>query len=383
MVNRLCKPLKSNSFFVFGARGVGKSTLLREHLKHENVLRIDLLDDEEFDRYLVDPSFLVAKINSQKFEWVLIDEVQRIPKLLNIAHKLIEEKKQKFALTGSSSRKLKRGGANLLAGRAFVNYLFPLTSIELGDQFQIDHAINWGTLPKLLELKNTDEIQAYLRSYCLTYIKEEIQTEQLVRNLEPFREFLTVAAQSAGKIINYASISRDVGVEPPTVQSYFQILEETNLGFILPHYHKSVRKSQKASPKFYFFDNGIQKALEGNVKNEFTPGTSMYGNLFEAYLIQEIYRLNWYYQKDFRLSYFATKNNVEVDLILSSGRKEIIVEIKSASRIDEVEVSKLARIKKEFKGDVSAYYISQDKSDVEINGVNCLHYQDFFRKIFF
>jgi predicted AAA+ superfamily ATPase len=181
MVQRLCKPLKSNSFFIFGARGVGKSTLINEVLGHQDVLKIDLLNDEVFDRYLANPSFLETQLKAKKYDWVLIDEVQRIPKLLNTAHQFIEEKKQKFALTGSSSRKLKRGGANLLAGRAFVNYLFPFTSAELGKKFKLDQAINWGTLPKLLELNSKEEFHAYLRSYCLTYIKEEIQTEFLYR----------------------------------------------------------------------------------------------------------------------------------------------------------------------------------------------------------
>jgi predicted AAA+ superfamily ATPase len=378
MVSRLCKPLKTNSFFLFGARGVGKSTLLNHYFKASSVLSIDLLDDEVFDRYLLEPQFLRKQIQSKSYDWVVIDEVQRIPKLLNTAHQLIEEKKQKFALTGSSSRKLKRGGANLLAGRAFVNSLFPLTSLELKKDFSISRAVNWGTLPKLTELTTPSEFQAYLRSYCLTYIKEEVQTEQLVRNLEPFREFLAVSAQSANKIINYSSISRDVGVEPPTVQTYFQILEETNLGFILPHFHQSIRKSQRSSPKFYFFDNGVQKALEGNLQNEYAAGTSMYGSLFEAFIIQEIYRLNEYFQKDFRLSYFATKNGLEVDLILNKGRKTLLIEIKSSSKIDELEVSKIARASENFGNiAVEPYYLSQDPNSVVINNVKCMHWAQF------
>ncbi len=378
MVSRLCKPLKTNSFFLFGARGTGKSTLLKGYFKNSSILKIDLLDDEVFDRYLLEPQFLKKQIQSQSYDWVIIDEVQRIPKLLNTAHQLIEEKKQKFALTGSSSRKLKRGGANLLAGRAFVNSLFPLTSLELKEDFSISQAVNWGTLPKLTELTTPAEFQAYLRSYCLTYIKEEVQAEQLVRNLEPFREFLAVSAQSASKIINYSSISRDVGVEPPTVQTYFQILEETNLGFILPHFHKSIRKSQKSSPKFYFFDNGVQKALEGNLQNEYAIGTSMYGSLFEAFIIQEIYRLNEYFQKDFRLSYFATKNGLEIDLILSKGRKTFLIEIKSSIKIDALEVSKIARASENFGNiAVEPYYLSQDPNSVIIDGVKCMHWSKF------
>ena len=225
MATRLVKPLKSNSFFLFGARGTGKSTFINAFLG-KNVGSFDLLDDETFDRLLTEPKILTNLIKSKKFEWIFIDEIQRIPNLLNLVHKSIEEDKQKFALSGSSARKLKRGGANLLAGRAFVNSMFPFTFLETKNKFDLASSLHWGTLPKVYNSPGSEEKRAFLRSYCLTYIKEEIVAEQLVRNLEPFREFLTVAAQCSGKVINYSNISRDVGVQSPTVKTYFQILEE-------------------------------------------------------------------------------------------------------------------------------------------------------------
>jgi predicted AAA+ superfamily ATPase len=170
---------------------------------------------------------------SKKYEWIIIDEVQRLPKLLNTVHRMIEKHQQKFALTGSSARKLKRGSANLLAGRAFVNHLYPLSYLEMGDSFELNSTLHWGSLPKVLNLKTNQEKKAYLRSYSLTYIKEEIQAEQIVRKLEPFREFLTVAAQMSGQILNFSSIAREVGAHVPTAQSYYEILEETYIGFIL------------------------------------------------------------------------------------------------------------------------------------------------------
>lgn len=378
MLKRLIKPLKSNSFIIFGARGTGKSTLLEAYLP-SSALRIDLLDDETFDRYLSQPKLLEDLAKSKKYEWIAVDEIQRLPKLLNSVHRMIEKEKQKFALTGSSSRKLKRGGANLLAGRAFVHTLFPFTVEELGDRVPLQELLHWGTLPKTIELSSIEEKRAYLRSYCLTYVKEEINAEQIVRKLEPFREFLTVAAQSSGKIINYSSIARDVGAQVPTVQTYFQILEETYIGFILPHFHRSVRKSQISSPKFYFFDNGVKKALEASLDSAPVEGTFAFGDLFESFVIQEIHRLNHYFEKDFRLSYFRTKNDAEIDLILTARGKDILIEIKSANRVDEIEVNKLARLREGFKSGTKTYFLSRDPQDQLITGVECLEWKKFFK----
>lgn len=365
---------------MFGARGVGKSTLLHQ-LLGSSALTFDLLDDEVFDRLMRQPKIIEEICEGGKFEWIMIDEVQRLPKLLNTVHRMIEMKKQKFALTGSSARKLKRGSANLLAGRAFVNHLFPLTSLELGESFDLFKTLHWGSLPKILSLETHDEKKAYLRSYSLTYIKEEVQAEQIVRKLEPFREFLGVAAQMSGKILNFSSIGREVGVHVPTVQSYYQILEETYLGFMLPQFHRSIRKSQMEAPKFYFFDNGVAKSLEGSLDSAPSPGTSVFGELFEAFVIQEVYRLNQYYAKDFRLSFYRTKAGTEVDLILSKGRKLILVEIKSSEGIDEVNVRQFARLSKDFGPTARAYCISRDRLERTVEGVQCMPWQEFLKQL--
>ena len=379
VICRLVKPLKSRSFFVFGARGTGKSTLVRGFLK-ESAHVLDLLDDDVYEPLVLRPKRLEDICAAVKKEWILIDEVQRIPELLNHVHRLIENKGQKFALTGSSSRKLKRGSANLLAGRALVNHLFPFTSLELGKNFDLNTILQWGSLPEIFKFTQSEERKAYLKSYCRTYIKEEIQVEQIVRKLEPFREFLTVAALSSGKIINYSSIAREVGCQVPTVQTYFQILEETYLGFYLPHYHRSIRKSQLVAPKFYLFDNGVKKALETSLDNGPVPGTSAYGDLFEAWIIQEIYRLNEYYGKDYRLSYWATKNSSEIDLVLSKLKKVILIEIKSTVRVDPIEVRRLSELRKAFGTDAQAFYLSQDLDAQQFGDVTCLHWLDFLQK---
>lgn len=361
---------------MFGARGTGKSTLL-QGLFSESVLTFDLLEDETFDRLLREPKILEEACQGSKYEWIVIDEVQRLPKLLNTVHRMIEKKKQKFALTGSSSRKLKRGSANLLAGRAFVNQLFPLTSLEIGKEFDLLDALKWGTLPKVLSLATAAEKKAYLRSYGLTYVKEEVQAEQIVRKLEPFREFLTVAAQMSGKVINFSSISREVGAQVPTVQSYYQILEETYLGFLIPQFHRSIRKSQMAAPKFYFFDNGVARSLEASLDSIPAPGTSNFGDLFEAFMIQEIFRLNQYYGKDFRLSFYRTKAGTEIDLILSKGRQLILIEIKSAELIDEVHLRQFTRHCEDFGSTYQAFYVSRDPVSRLVGKVQCLPWGEF------
>ncbi|MBF0205400.1 MAG: ATP-binding protein [Oligoflexia bacterium] len=385
MFHRIANPLISQSFFLFGARGTGKSTFLKQQFPlGGDAYVIDLLDSEQEDLYARNPKHLANKLASMKVppEWVFIDEVQRIPRLLDLVHKLIEEKNQKFILSGSSARKLKRGGANLLAGRAFVNYLFPMTEQELGEAFDLDFVLRWGSLPKIFSFKDDQERKAYLRAYALTYIKEEIQMEQIVRQLDPFRSFLDVAAQINGRIINCSNIANDVGVDSKTVSNYYQILEETWIGFYLPHFHLSVRKSQKIHPKFYFFDLGVCSTLAGSIDSKPTPSTSSYGQLFEQFFICEIFRLNQYTQKDYRLSFYATKNGAEIDLILSKGRKHILVKIKSSSKIDEGEVNKLARIAAEFPTPNEIFYVSQFPEEIKIDQVICCHWRSFLNKMF-
>ena len=266
MLNRIAKLSQSNSFFILGPRGSGKSTLIKQKYSKNN-LYIDLLEPQTEDRYRLNPESLKQELAGKpQLKKVIIDEVQKLPRLLDVAHQLIEEKNIQFILSGSSARKLKRGGSNLLAGRAFVFYLHPFTSKELGQSFDLNTALCWGLLPHLFNLKSNSDKEEYLKAYALTYLKEEIQLEQIVRKLSPFRKFLEIAAQMNGKVINYTKIARDIGVDTTTVQNYYSILEETLVGFYLNPYHSSIRKSQRLSPKFYLFDTGVCRALKGTLK---------------------------------------------------------------------------------------------------------------------
>lgn len=337
MFRRIANILHSNSFFLFGARGTGKSTLLREMFSSADALWIDLLKPELESAYLLEPERMSQELAARPAlpEWVVIDEVQRAPKLLDVVHREVEQRGLKFALTGSSARKLKRGGANLLAGRAFVNNLYPLTHVELGARFRLGDALAWGTLPAVVNFDGAAERKAFLTSYVSTYLKEEIAQEQLVRNLIPFRRFLPIAAQLSGTLLNYNSIARDLGVDWATVRSYFEILEDTLLGFTLPAYDRSLRKQQLKAGKFYFFDVGVKRALDRVLELEPTTGQQV-GPLFEQLVICEIYRLNQYLGRDYALYHLATQGGLEVDLVVDRpGRPTALVEVKSTAQVTD------------------------------------------------
>lgn len=382
MFHRSINLPKSHSFFLFGPRGCGKSTLLRERFTSKNTLYIDLLEHRTESRYHKDPDLLYHDVKSRKkLDWVIIDEVQKVPKLLDLAHKCIEELKTRFILTGSSARKLRRGGANLLAGRAFLYNLFPLTAAEISDQFDLPQALTWGTLPTLFSLTSDDDKMNYLLSYTKNYLKEEILVEQIVRNIDGFRAFLEVAAQMNGKPLNYTKIGRDVGVDGKTIQSYYQILEDTLVGFNLPAYHKSVRKAQSFHTKFYFNDLGVVHALDGTLGADPAPGTSAYGQYFESFVINEIYRANSYLQKNFSLSHYETSTNQEIDMVLTKAKKTIAVEIKSSQKIDRIEVGAFERRAMAFAG-AQLYFLSEDKFSTQIGRVHCVHWQEFLNNNF-
>ncbi len=391
MILRTLKVSKNNSFFLFGARGTGKTHYLRNQFGNDPVLNLDLLDDETFWRLSKNPSLLnseyAAHRKTSTSPWIVIDEVQRVPNLLNVVHQMLEAKTETpplFALTGSSSRRLKRGGANLLGGRAFVFGLFPFTHIELAESFDLMAALSYGTLPKIIEYEDNKDRVRFLRSYVSTYIKEEIIAEQILRKVEPFRDFLHVSAQMSSRILNVAKIATDVGVDPKTVSVYFAILEETYMGFRLPAFHESIRKAQRLHPKFYWFDSGVRRTLTDTVEYPPAPGTSYFGELFEEFVINEIYRMNSYSEQNFTMSYLATQNSrTEVDLILdkAKGRVRLGVEIKSSTSIDESEVLALSKIGQAFKA-TKLYYLSQCPQDAIINGVHCMEWRRGIREIF-
>ena len=337
MYIRFCSPSKNHSYFIFGMRGTGKSTLVRSVISKNKSFWIDLLSAEDEFKYLGNPDLLKNEIEAMSRkkllpQWVVIDEVQKVPKILDLVHLLIEKYKIKFVLTGSSARKLKRGGANLLAGRAFVYSLFPFSYLELGEDFDLEKFLMWGGLPALYskEMSNPSDKIRFLKTYVNTYLKEEILIEQIVRNIEPFHHFLQIAAQCSGDIVNFSKIANNAGTDDKSVERYYQILEDTLLGFYLLPFQRSMRKRLIKSAKFYLLDPGIIHALKNSLGNKPIPGSYDYGKLFENFIIMEIYKLNSYYEKDYRLSYIKTKDGVEIDLLIEvNPRKILCIEIKS------------------------------------------------------
>jgi len=366
-----------NSFFLFGARGTGKTTLLKELPFLNNALYIDLLDADQEEQYALRPGLLIEQAEAMdEGEWIIIDEIQKLPKLLDHVHIIVTKKDIRFALTGSSSRKLKRGGANLLAGRAFSFSLYPFTAQELGDRFDLQEALQWGTLPKIISYKSDKDKKRFLRTYTQTYLKEEILVEQLIRNLTPFRLFLSIAAQMNTQIINFSNIARDTGVDHKTVQNYYQILVDTNLGFFLEAYNRSVRKVQKQSPKFYLFDMGVKRSLQNMLNVPLVPRTTEFGDAFESWFIGECFRLNHYHELDFKFSYLRTKDDVEVDLIIDRpGQSQILLEIKSSDRVDDRHVKNLVHFNKDFP-DAELICASRVAQKQVVNGIKVLPWKD-------
>ncbi len=389
MIHRIPKLSKSHSFFLFGARAVGKSSLIKKLFKTEkNILYIDLLKSEWEDELAKKPDYLIEVIQQLKSKpsWVVIDEIQKIPKLLDIVHHLIEEKKIKFALTGSSARKLKRGSANLLAGRAFGFELFPLTHLELlesKDQFDLHKYLSFGGLPALTEFTRHSDIQSYLKTYVSTYLKEEIQAEQIVRNLKPFRLFLDVAAQMNAKIINFSKIGNDIGVDTKTVQNYFEILQDTHLGILLQCHDNSLRKRQKKNPKFYYFDTGVVRSLNRKLNLPLTAGSYEYGDLFEQFIILEMHRLNSYFSLDYRFSYLQTNNNLEVDIIIERpGMPTAFIEIKSTTNVIDADYISLKNLKLDYPKNIY-FCLSNDPNDRMDNKIHILHWKKGLKELGF
>jgi len=387
MLPRLLKLPKNQSLFLFGARGTGKSTLVEDQFDHERCLYLNLLNPEQESRYSQNPNDLYAeiKILPANKTHIIIDEVQKIPKLLDIVHDMIEETNKIFILTGSSARKLKRGGANLLAGRAFVYHLFPFSFLELGDKFNLDTALRWGTLPKCVFYEKEDEKKRFLQAYTYTYLKEEIWAEHHIKNLDPFRKFLEVSAQCNGKIINYANIARDVGVSDKTVNEYFSILEDTLIGYILEPFHHSFRKRLSLKSKFYYIDTGVVRALSKQLSVPLVRGTSAYGDAFEHFIITECKKLADYYNLEYQFSYLKTKDDAEIDLVVERpGLPILFIEIKSSKNISEIDISSFINLTRDFSKiePCEAVCFSNDPNAKQLEMVTVYPWQQGIRKYF-
>ncbi|MBI1883866.1 MAG: ATP-binding protein [Chlamydiae bacterium] len=381
MLNRYVElPLKQ-SFFLFGSRQTGKSTLIQTHTP-EKTWKIDLLSSDLFFKYSRDPSLFrqeaEEKIKNEKIHTIFVDEIQRVPILLNEIQSLMGLWNGQFILTGSSARKLKKGGANLLAGRAVVKYLFPLIYEELKDGFKLEEVLLFGTLPAILGKTKEEKIQI-LSTYANTYLREEIQSEGIVRNLGGFSRFLDLSASQSGELVSFSAIGRECHLPTRTVQSYYEVLEDTLIGFRLEAWEKSIRKRLVSHPKFYFFDLGVTNAINRCLKGGLP--SPLKGRLFEQFVILETYRLLHYHESEARLFFWRTNHGAEVDLLIEKHGEMIgAFEIKSSSNIAKADLSGLKSFQEDFPKTPCAL-VSTAIHAYQIDSIKILPWQVYLEKI--
>ncbi len=317
----------TETFFLWGPRQVGKSTLLKE--RYRDARWVDLLKSEEYRRYLTRPEYLREELEADGWEYgrqIVIDEIQKVPRLLDEVHWLMENRGFHFALCGSSARKVRRRSVNMLGGRAVRYELRGLVSAELGDAFELDRILNHGYTPRMYESQRPRRLQ---NAYVSDYLKQEIAEEGLVRNLPAFSDFLDAAALSDGERVNFSNISRECGVSDKAVKGYFEILEDTLLGRWLSAYRRRRKRRVAVAPKFYFADVGVVNSLAR--RRRLTAGTELYGKAFENWVYHELSSAISYREIDLDLSFWRLPSGIEVDFIV--GDIILAVEAKSSSKI--------------------------------------------------
>ncbi|MDP2913346.1 MAG: AAA family ATPase [Candidatus Omnitrophota bacterium] len=349
MYSRLIKAPKAKSFFLFGPRGTGKTTWVKTAFP--KALYLDLLEAELFNDLLANPQRLENFIPRNAGDWIIIDEVQRVPELLNEVHRLIEKYKYKFILTGSSARKLRRKGFNLLGGRALTYAMHPLTAGELGKDFDLDHSLAFGQLPSAYI---ESDPKKYLESYVKTYLEEEIRQEGLTRNLAAFSRFLEAASFSQGSVLNISNVANECGVERKVVEHYFAILEDLLIAYRIPVFAKRAKRRMAAHPKFYFFDTGVYRVLRP--KGPLDMPEQIEGAGFETLFLQELMAVNDALDLGYTFYYWRTAYNTEVDFVLYGNRGIRAFEVKRAGRVMKPMTNALTSFCKDYPMS-KAYFI--------------------------
>jgi uncharacterized protein len=381
MLHRRLQLPKNRSCLLLGPRQTGKSTLVRSLLP-KDAWSIDLLRHDEALRYARDPSQFGREAEARIAKGcstIFVDEVQRVPELLDEVHRLIEAHKVRFLLTGSSARKLMRGGANLLAGRASIRRLHPLTMAEQGQLFDLERTLRFGSLPAVVT-SSDDDARELLRAYGDTYVREEVQAESLVRNLGAFARFLDVAASQCGDLLNASSVGRDAMLATRTVSTYFQILEDTLLGFRLEAWQRSPRARLVAHPKFYLFDTGVTNALNRRLGAELDGAAR--GRLFEQFIVLETWRTLDYDCDEVTPYFWRTNAGAEVDLVLvRHGKVRLAVEIKAKARISGADVSGLRSFVEAHPG-TRCVVVSLAKEEHELDaGFAVMPYATYLKRL--
>ncbi|OGT57488.1 MAG: ATPase [Gammaproteobacteria bacterium RIFCSPHIGHO2_12_FULL_42_10] len=371
---KLIPLLQKKSFFLLGPRATGKSFLIRTELNHK-AISLNLLRTELYLRLTTSPweleSIIDAELAKKPVEFIVIDEIQKIPMLLDEVHRLIEERKLCFLLTGSSARKLKKGHANLLAGRAWTANLYPLSIAEI-PHFNLERYLRFGGLPTVYASKTPQE---ELNAYTQTYLYEEIQSEGLVRKLPQFSRFLVTAALANGQILNFANIANDTGVPAATVREYYSILEDTLLGFMLPPWTKSKKRKALSTAKFYLFDTGVCHTLAQT--KTIDRNSDLYGRSFEHWVALELRAYLSYRRFDQSLCYWRTTHQQEIDFVIGD---EIAIEVKTTKRMTPHDLKNIKLLQEEHI--IKKFFlISQDPIESKQDNIHCMHWKTFMQQL--
>lgn len=363
------------SFFMFGPRGTGKSTWLRAVMK--NALWVDLLDPEEFRSYSARPERLRELVLGNRDKHIIvIDEIQKVSDLLSVVHMLIEKKQGwQFILTGSSSRKLKRTGVDLLAGRVLRLTLHPFMAAEIGKKFNFEKAVRFGLLPLVVSSMEPDKV---LRTYSALYMREEVQMEGLVRNISGFSRFLEAVSFSHGAVLNISNVARECEIERKVVEGYINILEDLLLSFRLPVFTKRAQRATAAHPKFYYFDTGVFRSLRPT--GPLDRPEEIEGNALEGLIAQHLVSWNAYRGEKNKVYYWRTRSGVEVDFIVYGEDVFWAIEVKNTSRIRKENLNSLRAFKDEYSK-CKAFLLYRGKERFLRDGIQCIPCEEFLMQL--
>ncbi len=363
------------SFFLFGPRGTGKSTWTQATF--EGALRIDLLSPEAFRGYSARPERLQEIVDGNpETRTLIIDEVQKVPALLPVIHALIEEKRDlRFVLTGSSARKLKRTGADLLAGRAVVRGMHPFMASELSSRFDLDRALRYGLLPLAWQAKDPEDV---LKAYAALYIREEVQMEGLVRSVGNFSRFLEAISFSHAEVLNLSNVARECEVERKVVEGYVHILEDLLLAFRLPVFAKRAKRELSAHPKFYLFDSGVFQSLRP--KGPLDRPQELQGHALEGLVAQHLRAWNAYGGDRRQIAFWRTRSGVEVDFVVHGPDGFWAVEVKNTSRVREEDLRGLRAFREDYP-EAALLFLYRGRERLKRHGILCLGCQEFLARL--
>lgn len=369
-IDRFFAPPKS-SFFLFGPRGTGKSTFVRRHFK--DAVYLDLLEPDIYRSYSSSPERLRERLLAETASTnIVIDEIQKVPELLSLVHSIIEEKQGwRFILTGSSSRKLKRSGVDLLAGRSLLCWLHPFMASELGPSFSLEESLRKGLLPMVVDSTEPDEV---LKSYAALYLREEVQMEGLVRNIGNFSRFLEAISFSHASVLNVSNVARECQVERKVVDGYLSILEDLLLGSRIPVFSRRARRAVIVHPKFYLFDAGVYRSLRP--KGPLDKPEEIEGLALEGLVAQHLRAWIDYSSKDFTLHFWRTRSGAEVDFVIYGEEGLFAIEVKNASRIHPNDLRSLKSFRQDYP-ESKAYLLYRGKERLMKGEILCLPCEEF------